>query len=696
MATIKTPSSTVYIPNPLNEFASYTYSWSLWYLDVVDYNGLMSQTDANSAMNYNLSNKSFVLAQDGGIFPSRRVPGNPLNYNIQSVKFKTAIAPGKINRSSNMLDGSMVVVEPYGVTFIENLIEAGFNSGGNYTLRPYLLQLEFKGYDDTGEPMPSSLTTHLRRRFPVILKNIKVGMTNKGAEYNIDFTATGSKAFYPSNSSTPKTFTVIAGTVGEFFTLLSGRYYEHFVQQVLQGNAQWVETVKFEIDPEIAKSPIVNKNQIPLTHANSSAKDIDFTKSTFTIPANTPVLDIITRVMSHSDFLLKEQLKIDNLEGNVKKSEYDVFTAFKTTSRVKLVGSDFEGNPIGEGVIDNVTGKYPLSITYGIRPYPTWMSSHAAMPKFSNSKPYTIKEYNYYYTGKNTDIIELKLDFDTTYYSTMLGYTNAIAAQETTPVTEDAENSMDITKPKVVTPNPAVQLASIPNITPIQYRRVVNNPNVTVGMNLSSRPAAQVAADVLNSIYTSDPAAAITLDLTITGDPMLIKQDDWLYFPSPTNSSDYNNYDSVSQADFAKKYGHLRMDTGELVALVVINTPMDIDIDTVNQGLVDPLPGYSRSMFSGRYRILMIDSTFANGKFEQKLTMARYLSDDLAAVFNPTGSQRQDTDAVTTSRNNQTSIISENQQDFNRQVLKVQSDAAGNPEGDWGTQTGDQGNQKRN
>jgi hypothetical protein len=665
--TAKRPKETIEVPNPLNEFASYTYSWSLWYLDTIDYNKLMRQGDANAAMNFTFSNKSFVLAQDGGIFPSRRVPGNPLNYNIQSVKFETAIGPGKKNRSSNMLDGSMTIIEPYGVTFIENLIEASFDGEkyNNYTLRPYMLQLEFKGYDDNGEPISSTLTSQMRRRFPIIISGIKVGMTNKGAEYTIDFTATGSKAFYPSNSSTPQTFSITAGTVGEFFKGLSTSYYRFFANQVFMGNAQWVESVDFEIDPAIANSSIIDKNRIPWTNANSRGKNLDLTKSTFSIPAGTPILDIITRIMSHSDYILQEQLKLDKLDtlSNKQKSEYDAFNAFKTTARIAMVGADVDGTPVNEGVIDNITNRYPLATTYGIRQFTTWMTSHPAMPKFSNSDRYTVKRYNYYYTGKNTDIIDLKLDFDTTYYSAMLGYTNSIAAENATQTTAQDDAANDISTPKIVTVNPAAQLAMIPNITPIQYRRVVNNPNTTIGMNVSSRPAASIAADVLNSIFTSDPAAAITLELTITGDPMLIKQDDWAYIPSPLNPTDYNNYDTVSQDEFARRYGHLRMDTGDLVALVLINTPMDIDTDTVNQGLVDPIPGYSKSLFSGRYRILTISNTFANGKFEQKLTMARYINDDLSQIFN-TGkvTSRPASNAVTTSQNNQVSVTGENQQ----------------------------------
>ena len=102
---------------------------------------------------------------------------------------------------------------------------------------------------------------------------------------------------------------------------------------------------------------------------------------------------------------------------------------------------------------------------------------------------------------------------------------------------------------------------------------------------------------------------------------------------------------------------------------------MDIDIDGINQGLVDPLPGVSRSLFSGEYRILTIKNIFSNGKFEQKLTMARYMNADYARVFAQINNQRT-TDPVSTSQTNQSGTASTNTSSSSATTGGGQSSAA--------------------
>ena len=129
-------------------------------------------TDVDSALAWEPDpNQSYVIAEDAGLFPDRRLPGVlPVNYNIQNVKFTTIIAPNKQSRSSNMIEGSMTIIEPYGVTFLDTLCVAAsyfYPGGANYTTLPYMLQLDFFGYDDNGDPISDSDTIGLRKRFPI-------------------------------------------------------------------------------------------------------------------------------------------------------------------------------------------------------------------------------------------------------------------------------------------------------------------------------------------------------------------------------------------------------------------------------------------------------------------------------------------------------------------------------------------------
>jgi hypothetical protein len=167
----------------------------------------------------------------------------------------------------------------------------------------------------------------------------------------------------------------------------------------------------------------------------------------------------------------------------------------------------------------------------------------------------------------------------------------------------------------------------------LQYKFIVDDVNITSGMNVKDRPAAQVAADVLKSIYTTQNQEMLSLQLTIVGDPTLIKQDDWLYIPDPEADSDFVDWD-VSSAAFAQKYGHIPMDRGEVVVRVIVNSPVDTDLDAGdNEGLAFPQPKYSQSLFSGQYKILTIANKFASGKFEQVLNLVRIMGDEIPTAF---------------------------------------------------------------
>lgn len=633
--TLKLPTATRVHENPLHRFASYSYVWSLWWLDLDDLSNLNNCIDVDSALNYKLSKKSFVIAQDSGVYPKQRQPNTlGLNYHIQDVQFETVIAPNRVSRSSNMIQGTMTVIEPYGVTFVDNLVAASFDGTKytNYCDRPYLMQLEFRGYDDNGDETTQFNKSIYTKRFPIRITTMKIDVTNRGAEYKLQFTPWGTLAHTAEYGTAPKNFNVTAGTVKEFFEEFQKQYRLFQYEQIVAGNQQEADGLVFDIDETIAASKIVYEKGVSLDRANPKVKSIDLSKNSFSIPRGTPIIDVITRVMAHSDYLINLQLGLEKENKDGKQT--DVFLAFKTLTQVELL-SESTGQ---KNAYDVKRNAYAKTVTFKVHQYATWKGNHPALPLYSDSIPYTVKRYNYYYTGKNTDIIDLKLNFDQTYHSTVLAFTQAVSSTEDTQSTKSERSLLVNQFQRRMNLNPAIftalspALGLVPNVTPLRYRLVVANQNVTTGMNTINRASAQVGADVIDSIYNSlTNANMVDLQMTIVGDPSLIKQDDWLYVPSPNQSKKY--CDSESAAEYADRYGHLRMDRGEVIATITINSPVDIDIDIDNQGLVYPQPQYSQSLFSGQYIIVRIENRFAGGKFEQVLHMARILNSDFVTAF---------------------------------------------------------------
>lgn len=625
------------VPNPLNQFPSYSYAFSLWWVDVAEYNTLASTQDPDKASAWEFGPRSYVVAEDSGLYPTRRIPGTlGLNYYIKDVELRSTIAPTLSSGSSNLLEGSCLIVEPQGVTFIDQLVAASFDGTQfqNFTQQPYILQLEFKGYDNNGNPI--TLNNTYRKRFPIMITAMKVNVTGKGTEYKVSFKPINHESQSNEYNKLYKDINITgASTVEDFFK----KFADQINSQALEENALRMnaipDLIKFQIDPIIGKTSIVDSTKIPFASVDSAANNIKIDSTTINIPSGTKISTVITRIIAHSGYLISqigEQVGGTVASGLGKKTQTDIFKAFKTTTAVTFNGSS----------VDKIRNTRAKTIEYIIRPYDTWKTQSPNLPQLSSSIDYTIKRYDYLYTGKNTDVIDLKINFDLSYYTTIIAYPDQVATQTTSKSTgfEAYKNSL----PRIfITPSLLTsvlpEFGAIGSVTPSRIRAVKQDQNLTVGFGTIARPEAVKSADTIaNGIYNGEQSF-LSVDLTIVGDPTLLKQDDWYYIPN-VSTGNYNKTDQFSQAEYAAKYGHFRSDTGELPVTLNINTPIDMDLDITNQGGVYPPPGVQRSLFSGQFIIKTVNSKFTGGKFTQVLGLSRYTNSDYMTTKPASGTER--------------------------------------------------------
>lgn len=638
-STLKSLTPTKLIPNPMHQFASWSYSTSLWWLDMIDYKALTEGGDIGSGTALPLT-KSYVIAEDSGLYPTRRLPTmNGLNYNIQDIEFETVIAPNEQTKSVNLLKGTMTIVEPYGVTFIDSLVAMGAAKQINYTDHPYLLQIDFKGWDDAGNALPSSQTNIYRKRYPIKIVGFKVEITGKGAEYKLEFATAGTDtAASPEYSTVPKNITVIAGTVEEFFSKSNKNSFttqinEHWRKEAEAKKIQYADTLAFDIDPGIARTRIVAPKQASIQQANPTVNNIDLTTSTFSIPAGTQIIRVIEQVLTQSDYIIG-QIGLDkqnDTPSDVQAKLTDPLRIFKPTVQMSYVGRDAAGSEV-PGAFDNIRNSYPKKFTYAIHQYVSFSNRHPAGPTLADPRPYAVKKYDYIYTGKNVDITDLRINLDSTFFTAVDTFTNQVASTNATASTAIdgilAKAATMVLSPQLlgaigVIPN----MNKTPNMMQQRYKSIVNDQRDTIGMNIIGNPAARAAVSMMKSLYTSQVQEMLKVSLGIVGDPTLLKQDDCLYVPSPTKSSIFNG--GLSQFDIAENYGQIVMDKGEVIVNLVINTPIDIDTEAQNQGLMTPPIGSVPSLFSGYYKILTIKNKFSGGKFDQTLALVRYPNDSV-------------------------------------------------------------------
>ena len=171
------------LENKLSKFASYNYVFTF---------GPLTNTEINYPDNtYRANGPSIVILKSGGTQDSQvrtyyeKELGITTEYFIDNVQIDSIIAPTPQTKQTNATNLNFTVTEPYSMgLFLQTLQLAALQAGHkNYIEAPYLLTVEFFGWDDNGRPVsiPQS-----KRMFPMKLTNTTFNVTEGGSVYTVD------------------------------------------------------------------------------------------------------------------------------------------------------------------------------------------------------------------------------------------------------------------------------------------------------------------------------------------------------------------------------------------------------------------------------------------------------------------------------------------------------------------------------
>jgi len=238
-------------PNQLDQYSSYTYNIG-WYLLTPQQFNAMQRSQKPSAAGWQL------LMQSGGAPIAGRSPAFPLDYYMDDLEIDTRILGGGSNLANIATDIRFKVVEPNGITLIENLFRAVVSAYGraqqpqatttnngassatapvtnqtpNYVAAFYCLVISFYGYDKDGNvvaPVKGGFNTEtgygktdvITKYYPFRITDIKFTVANRAIEYSI----TAKPQSYSMHATTDR------GTV-PFPFVMTGQT----VQQLLTGS----------------------------------------------------------------------------------------------------------------------------------------------------------------------------------------------------------------------------------------------------------------------------------------------------------------------------------------------------------------------------------------------------------------------------------------------------------------------------
>lgn len=542
---------------------------------------------------------------------------------------------------------TFTIREPYGMSLLEILSAMHRNdsksrpngpSDMNYMLAPYCLTIEYSGYDTDDKGGRMYPFTQFRRQIPVILREVSFNLTASGAVYNVKAIPLAETPQI-ENTKIEQTISFKGNTVGDMLSAfqavlnlkeverwqnfykddaekMPGPFVLHnFLYQDMSSDLLNSKLVVDEVN-EKGKTQLALSSRLPMGNAKQTAQDrtkrpiiTNNTEVDYTVTANQKtiqqvIIDIIT-----SSAWFYDQYRAKERNGNIGKEQPlikipKIFTYVQITSprdpKTNTFNRAIQYAIVLHDYLNTNTTNYGLYSQEQLD----------IMKKHKELK--TVREYNYLFTGKNIDILDLDMKFNMLFYNSLSDNNNRYGPgsqinsqhRNTTFKQDDTTKSTARAKPSQ-TSDDVAKYGGLPG------NNVKLPPVPRTGIDLDrANFYAQVRNDFERIFDTGSLTDFQTLNMTIVGDPAYIN--DGLY-----------RWD---------KFTEMIKDRQGAVAILndgTIDWTQDVFIKlNVNrpvQGIDGSMQYAVSTLMSRTYRIQRIKHSFRNGKFTQAVT----------AVFTP-------------------------------------------------------------
>ena len=594
--------------NPLDKYASFNCLFTL---------ACLSKNQQNSG-NISISSLKNVIISSKGDWAN----GNRANtvfgqfdYFMDDLIIQSRPIPSGDAGMSTALKITFKVTEPYSMGLFMVALNEGSAASGypNFREAAYVIAIEFAGYDQSGKP---STDPALTRYIPIQLLNIKFKVTQAGSVYECEARPYNHLALSDQQSQVTKDVTIRGSQVSELLTGTNDsltshlkRSFEELVAKHIVPSYDKIEihfpkdfqdvnnsgndignSILFKTLDDNGSVPFPNNNDIfdqaKQIYKNSQLK-ISPNKS-MTFSQNLKIEDIITEVVLRSDYIVKQLLN-----QTILTDKRGMIHWFKIETRVM----DLDDNP--------ALGRQNRKMIYRVVPYDVhvdkFLPPNTKPPGYDELKKTVSRVYNYIYTGLNTEIISVDLEFNAARRA-------SLPADATGRSATNISNQGSITaggsepKPKVA---PEAEKGDTKGDELVSVSLGAQRDVQTKVGGTGSDDINAKKVQTMNALLTNG-AEMLELKLTIMGDPY--------YLPS----SGMGNIVVPKVSDTKLKDGSMNVQGGEIDFVINFRTPVDLNPST---GLYDF--DAVVDMWSGLYMIMEVESKFNHNKFTQTITGRR-------------------------------------------------------------------------
>lgn len=614
--------------NPLEAYASCNYLFTMF----------AASPGELASGGFRKPNPDLVIFSSAGRYDGNRVStshGKP-EYFVENFKQTNVIAPNSKIGNTYSIKIEFEVFEPYSMgVFLQSLALTAFSKGyKNHLECPFVIKLDFVGWDDSGNLLPPP-DNCAPRYFVIKLTNCEFTVSEAGSKYFVEAIPYNHFSYNDSVTLLKNDITFIVndpdGTKDVKDALVDNKESLVNVLNTIETNQKDTERtggtqlITYKIEFPIPNGgPDPDGNEISKAKFKYDVKDggalvfpkadkvwdgggnyIDLKKEKFPQDEKRKVhyaqgqniISIITEVINASEWTKKQV--VDTIE-----SDSGFITYYKIDVQVTLDS------------FNTTLQEWEKTVTFKVRPYKVHseiFGNTASNPVgYDTIKNKIVKEYHYLYTGKNVDVIDFDIKVNYLYYR---GYT-VQSDTKTTNVSNPGQQGAAKHKAmiyKVKTGSaPGTARASdagLPSPNGGTDPSTYKNQNNGLGINT---PENQIAQHFHRTFVDGASADMVNLELKILGDPY------WLSDSGPGNYTV-----TIAGPDQETKDGTMNYESVDIFTWVEFRVPDDVDPESGNYKFS------TTSGFSGIYRITQVENEFSEGLFTQTLTGVRMIGQAL-------------------------------------------------------------------
>ena len=638
-------------PNMLSEnFASYTTLFTL---------SALSEQDLRNTDTLLKSRLHDIIIRSGGIGPNQQQEGQPLTADNKKIIEKNERLQGAIDKSQATLRANrdlyfrsvtmnnipglneqrrltsvtqikMEIVEPSGISLLEKIRGAAINNNYlDHLDAPFMLSVDFQGFDERGQIASKKITDTMKRRIPIKIVDMQMDVNQAGTVYTVSAIPYNEFA-YMNRYNYPRT----TGTISPDGRSL--RWAAYALQDVLnkqnedeskQGLVGIPDTYQISIHEDLNPDEVIKLDTASAagmltpgfkgTDNGNLVDEVALVSDVMKISPEYSIIKVLEELMKgHPDFTDKKFKQFKQRAGTtLNKAQRN-----GGAEAVAEAAADFyfpyfriRSSVIPTDTFDPVRGKNVKKIIFTVDPYKVHAYS-LAIPGVStgqNFKNFVFKTYNYIFTGDNIDVLDLNIDYKVAYFTGRL---------KDFPPENEGKNTITNVSTKSTQGTTSRDMFTDGNL------HLSSEVTMYSSASAGRTQGATVELDAFLDSLSTPLADMVNIRMEILGDPAWLGQSQ--YMPAtPELFKEGAHRDTAidlvrgnKDRIWNDKLRCYNPDLAEPIILLNFRMPTDFNDKT---GVYD-LQSNQSAEFSGLYRVVQIEHNFSDGKYTNVLQLTRF------------------------------------------------------------------------